>query len=116
MFFDSVPDEEQERNTHTHSHYFWLGVLWANFWSSDVFGVAMTLVTIVGQSCSNVEAGGRQGCFGAIHRSFQPKTLTEELQRRQGKRAENKRACVSMKERRRGGEGGEKSGSCGHEF
>ena len=80
----------------------------------------MTIVTIVRQSISNVEAGVVVVClkadrrrFGPIQRPFQPKTLTEEIQRQQGKRAENKCACVSMKE---GRVGGEESGSCGHEF
>lgn len=77
--------------------------------------VAMTIVTIVRQSSSNVESErqgrwcrwalreDRQG-FGAIHGPCQPKTLTEEVRRQQGKRAENKGACVSVKE----GAGGEK--------
>lgn len=70
----------------------------------------MTMVTIVRQSSTNVEAEGRGGGgfesgqeeerrFKGIHRPFWPKTLTEEAQRQQGKRAGNKRACVSMKER-----------------
>lgn len=63
----------------------------------------MTIVTIVRQSISNVEAGkGRGGWvvlvplkadrrwwFRAIHH---PKTLTEELQCCWGKRADNKHA------------------------
>lgn len=56
--------------------------------------------------------------FGAIHDPFHPKTLTEAVQRQQGKRAENKRACVCVNKREREREwrglGG--SGSCGHEF
>lgn len=52
-----MPNKEQERQTHT----IFGSVLWASCWSSDVFGVAMTMVTIVRQSISNVEAGGRGG-------------------------------------------------------
>lgn len=58
-FFDnpSRPNTEQKRRTHT----IFGSVLWASCWSSDVFGVAMTMVTIVRQSISNVEAEGRGG-------------------------------------------------------
>lgn len=34
--------------------------------------------------------------FGAIHSPFQLKTLTEEVQRQRGKRADNEHACVSV--------------------
>ena len=87
-------------------------MLWDSCWSSDVFGVAMTMATIVRQSSSNMEAEDRGGGgfesrqeeekrSRAIHRPFRPETLTEEAQRQRGKRAENKHACVSMKERER---------------
>lgn len=49
-----MPNKEQERHK-THMHTIFGSVLWASCWSSDVFGVAMTMVTIVRQSISNVE-------------------------------------------------------------
>lgn len=51
-----MPNKEQERHN-THMHTIFGSVLWASCWSSDVFGVAMTMVTIVRQSISNVEVG-----------------------------------------------------------
>ena len=48
-------------HTHTHTHTIFGSVLWTSFWSSDVFRVAMTMLTIVRQSNSNAEAGGRGG-------------------------------------------------------
>lgn len=51
-----MPNKEQERHK-THMHTIFGSVLWASCWSLDVFGVAMTMVTIVRQSISNVEGG-----------------------------------------------------------
>lgn len=47
-------------------HTIFDSVLWSKCWSSDVFVVAMTMATIVRQSCSNVGAEGwGRGGFGS---------------------------------------------------
>lgn len=61
--------------------------------SSDVFIVAMTMVTIVRQSIGNVEAGSLllgskpdDRRFGPAHHLFLVVPLTEEVHRRQGQK------------------------------
>lgn len=78
----------------SHAHYFWLSV---TGWSSDVFIVAMTMVTIVRQSISAVEAGSLllgskpdDRRFGPAHHLFSVVPLTEEVHRRRG----HKQACM----------------------
>lgn len=66
----------------------------------------MTMVTIVRQSSSNVEAGGSVvvvvgGFFfkwRGVLKLFIFLAKSQEVQRQWGKRAENKHACVSMRE------------------
>lgn len=64
--------------TTTHMHTIFGSVLGSACWRLDVFGVAMTMGTIVRQSISNVEAGAvvvvrrkaDRRRFGPIHRPF----------------------------------------------
>lgn len=65
-------------------HNLFGSVLGSTCWSLDVFGVAMTMGTIVKQSIGNVEAGvvvvrgkADRRRFGPIHRPFKPKSLTD---------------------------------------